>query len=480
MSTLDLFLVDTAAVTHWRWQGGTLVALARHATSQLDTLRSQTLARRCAILVDLPDEGFVLDVHNHLSRRNQIARSRIRLAEQWRHTPYRRARPLADGKSTLLCALPQYSSIDALLATLNECDTIVLGVYSVAQLVADFAPRAAGPRLLAFAAPGGGLRQCFQLAGELRFSRLSDHGQDYEALAADEYAAHLASEVRQASHHLVAEHQLTRGDTLRITVLAGEQSHAIATALHGLLYDEGGYHTDALRVDQLAGGQHGLLAALAARLAHACPDSHYGSPAHLYRRRLQRLLHLGNRAVLALVVAALGYACYAHFETVDIVVMQQQLARESVARRDEIARLSQMIGPHLAETEQMATVQEFDRRYISNWPALIPQLKAISQQLDGLPRLAIQRVHWQVELGETDGAVPQPTVELAGNAAPPYRAAASELDTLRQRLGEQLHASMVAENRPRALDETTALEGEDSDEATHFALRFLLPPEGRP
>ncbi|WP_255992026.1 hypothetical protein [Chitinolyticbacter albus] len=480
MSALDLFLVEAGAISHWRWQHGALHRLGQLALTAPDALRCDDVARRCVVLVDLADEGFVLDSHNRLRRRHQLARSRLRLAEQWRHTPYRRAQPLADGRATLLCALPQHGSVDALLAALGRCHTIVTGIYSTAQLVAQLSPRLAGPRLLMFAAPGGGLRQCFQLNGELRFSRLCDHGRDYTELAPEAWATRLVGEVRQARQHLIAERQLTRDDTLQLTLLAREHGAATASALQALLYDEGGYRTDTLHPGQLTAGQHELLPALAAQLAASNLASHYGNQSQLHRYRLQRLLRLGNLATLGLVVTALGYAAYAHFETAGLAAARQQRVRDAATQHAEAIRLRHALGPHLAQAERMATVREFDQRYLNHWPALVPQLKAISRQLDGLSHLALERVHWRIDPAEAADALPPPAIELAGRVVPPYRAAASELDVLQQRLAAHMQATIVAQNRPGALDEAAALAGENSDEATGFALRFNLATQASP
>jgi hypothetical protein len=224
-----VLLFDSLGASAYRWQRGRLCPERDFPLDDPDpTELSQFLGERRGdlfyILADLTDEGFHLEtlpyVRGH-DRRELIDR---KLGQYFRATPLRAAISLGrnpDGRRDerlLLCALSAHAPFEPWLRILSQVEARLVGVFSLAVVVASMADKLFGPidRALIVCLTRSGLRHVFLDSGRLRFSRHTP----LVSNSADELGRVCAAETGRTYNYLVGQRMVGGDSPLPILVVA--------------------------------------------------------------------------------------------------------------------------------------------------------------------------------------------------------------------------------------------------------------------
>ncbi len=224
-----ILILDTSKLTAYAWHKGQVRVDAEFTPEEtgFDGFRSylkKNLASLFHLLVDLPDESFQQDTLPHVVGSDRRALLARKLTQNFFGTPYTLAISLGREKEGrkderfLFTALTRPQSIDPWVAIISEVGAPLAGIYSPAQTLPTLVGKeaASNPHLVLMTLTQGGLRQSHYVAGQLRFSRLTQLATG----SIEEAAISTVEEATKIHQYLVAQRLVTRGQKIPVLFLA--------------------------------------------------------------------------------------------------------------------------------------------------------------------------------------------------------------------------------------------------------------------
>ncbi len=412
MAAVRLLHLDAARLTAYRWAGSHPVEEGRYANDPggWKAFHGYSLSHPRSVyrlLADIQDEGFGFESIPYVMGADRKALIRRKLGQHFLGTPFTCA--ISHGRDPagrrdermLFLALTRAQLLEPWLAALRAAQAQLAGIYS-APLVCQALAGAlklerAGEAVLLVTSGASGVRQSCFVEGRLRFSRLS-------ALTGDgvaERARICAEEPAKLYQYLVGQRILARGTRLPTIVLCDPSERAMLAAAcpsaGELEFDFASLRAAesacGLRGTHTGGSADSLLLHL---LATRPPKVQFAPEPdrHLYRIGQVRFAMLSGAAIVlagcVLASAKHLYEARAVREQARAVVLE---AGEYAARHRAIL---DRLPPVPAALEDVRAVvdryEEIERRSAP----IEPMLRHISQALEAVPEIELERVEWQL------------------------------------------------------------------------------------
>ncbi|MBX3678616.1 hypothetical protein [Cognatazoarcus halotolerans] len=359
-----------------------------------------------AVLVDVADEAFHVDVVPAVSGSDRRAMLNRKLAQHFYGNTYTAATSLGREKTgrrderILFAAVTRQAVLEPWIDALTRTEARVSGVHSVPLLLDRMLERKRsgfGRCLLINLTPAG-LRQSFLDQGRLRFSRLTAHHDGGAGLLKGSGS----DEIRKTHAYLTGQRLLARGEPVDVVVMAGEREFEILAGQQ-LGTDElrlvlAPCSTIAARLKLPAPSESGdSLPLLLSALDREADCLHLGSQSILRFHRI----HFARRAVFGaaavVLVAGLLFSGKLWLDSIDIRghadLLRQRAADQDVRYRELIGSLPPLPAP----LEQLRTlIDDIDRLESLSIPA-IRILQPLSRALENEPELTLVRVRWQID-----------------------------------------------------------------------------------
>ena len=466
------------------------------------------------LLADLVEEDFQHDTVPHVIGSARQTLLQRRLGQLYRDTPYRQAHYQGREKTgrkdarVLFSALTNTAQPQPWIDMLLQQKIPLARMYSVAlasPLICDKLRLGAGALLLV-THQSGGLRQSYLQDGQLRFSRLTALEDD----GAQAMAQTVAQETAKIRQFLASTRQLGRGDLLRIVVIASaEQAHAV----HAHCADTSAVVHQCIDLEEAAArlglkdGAGGPVAdtLYLSLLARSAPASHYGSSeANRFYRLWQTRAALYALSALILVTGCTwaGVKAMDAFQTAREVRRLQEETRVVEARYREVLR---RMPPTVANPHNMKLAVDLEAMLAQNAPAPHALLGIVSQALDTLPQIQLNKLHWSATEPATTTADPNlvpavaesalsaaligipakplQTLLLEGEVAPfdnDYRLALEKVQQFAAALSKDLRLQVEITQAPLNIKPNAVLEGRAGLDAgsakAPFALKLVWKP----
>ncbi|HEX8988716.1 MAG TPA: hypothetical protein VF816_12225 [Rhodocyclaceae bacterium] len=483
MGKARILLLNAGGVVAYRCSRGQATPEARFGperTGFCAYLESRS-GESFALLVDVADEEFSLDRLPHV-----LGRGRLRLLAR-RREGHSRGSPLcaaipagrdSDGRRDdrfLFATISRPQFIEPWLREMNRAGTLLRGVYSVPQAIAELAAQHM-PRPCLLATMGSaGLRQTLVAPDGLRFSRLTPGA----GRGMDEIAAAAAAEAAELHRYLCGKRLASRDMPLRTLVLVHPS------------------HIDAFRRNCRSGAElqfeFGDLPALAAArglktpLADSCADPLFAyllarrAPPEQFARagacrewRLHRargLLDLagGTVLVLSLLFGAIQLSWGLQSREATAELRRRNLPAESESPGADSASLALPA----AKLRELAAAAEALERMA---PGPEPLLLALSHALDEAPALELESLDWRMaddDMGRTAHAV----LDVRAVARGSPRDTRQIVERLQGRLAALPRTEAAVIEAPWMIDSSRAVRSDDDSRGTNaFLLRVSRQP----
>jgi hypothetical protein len=223
-----LLFLESQTLCLWRWQQGTLTALARHPASEagLAALGDWLAAHpglELKLLVNPAEEEFRVETLPCLWGRERQAVLERKRSQHFFDTPYTLTCALGrhaaqrEEERFLFAALPRQPLLEKLLNTLERTQTALDGLYSIPLMTGSLcrALRLPLQRSLVFSAHSDGLRESFIMNGQAVFSRLAP----LSGRAVEDWRGHVLEEAQKLRRHLAHQRLIEADDVLSVCVL---------------------------------------------------------------------------------------------------------------------------------------------------------------------------------------------------------------------------------------------------------------------
>lgn len=384
------------------------------------------------ILVDLIEEDFQRDTVPHTMGKARRAIIDRKLTQFYRDTPFRHASVQAREKEgrkddlILFSALTNAELPKPWLGMMYKLAVPVTGIYSLAllsQLLVNKLKLGQEPLLLV-THQSSGLRQSYFHKGQLHFSRLTPLLDQAPELLADSFV----SETEKTRQFLASTRMLARGAKIQLVVIANVHNLA---AIHDQAHDNADTSYRLIEIGEArqllkqysAGPMEDCDTLFLSLLGKASIASHYPlrEQNHFYQLWQARIALYAFSGIIAL--AALAWA------GIDVMTVLEQ-KRETARLKQEALRAeykyqtivkgmpSTLVTPH-----DMKSVVDIERMITQNVPLPDGLMIEISQALDVLPQVVINRLQWQIAdaaslaVASTPNTPPPPAVDAGPQAS---------------------------------------------------------------
>jgi len=443
MATKRILLFNGSRLTAYLWRSGQLhtegefhphvdgadgfIAFANYLT------RNRT--SHFYWLADIIEESFLLETIPPVKGRDRRALIERRLKQNFYGTPFVIA--LSLGRSSegrrdekmLFAALTRPEAINAWLEIISKNDIILVGIYSVPLILAEYAPRwlvDTRPTLL-INQTANGIRQSFFDQGKLQFSRLTLITPALNAIITAEYpgneaiAQAIVRESVKTAQYLISQRQLAPNTPMRVAVLiSAEQTWAAQIHFQNLDL----LHYDFLDLETIA--QNEKLKSSPAKLTaeqllmHCLvtkpPALQFAPPfeRHFYRLAQIRLA-LTTVAIITL-VSGLLFA----FKT---VLDTSRLKQTTSSAQLQTTVATQRYNALMDSLPKTSITPENLRALMTRYEAIqkrttdpAPLLAHLSQTLDVMPQVELVTLDWKIETTLSNALkVLSPSLDGAGN-----------------------------------------------------------------
>jgi hypothetical protein len=395
------------------------------------------------LLADVAEEGFQLEDIPPASGKDRAALVARKLTQYFYGTPFTLAASqgrLKGGRRDerlLLMGLTRPQHFEPWLAVLQATESVLAGIYTLAQAVPALLPKEMPARLLLITLTRGGLRQTFFADGQLRFSRLT-------ALATgsqEESALATTIEATKMHQYLVGQRLIERGKPLATRVLVHPLN---ISALRARCRDSAELRFEFLDLPQEA-TRLGLRTPLADSRAEALfchllakrpPAAQFAPPAErAFHRLWQTRFALKSLSGLILV----GGLLFAAKQGVGMLQLQgaidtiEQRTRQDQQRYDSVLQALPKIP--LSTDSLRALVGRYEGVH-ARAAGPEPLLAQLSQSLDAFPAIAVERIEWSI--------VEQLAPATPGETLPPAMAGGPYAQA---RIDARLPLAMVGDQR---------------------------------
>jgi hypothetical protein len=435
-----LYLTNTRLVS-MTTQGKRIVARREFAVTGAGVAEFEHLAKRLAtypthFFVDLADEDFRLDTIPHVGAGDRGAIFGRKLAQIFRHTPYRHAQ--MQGRETegrrddrvLYTALTNPEVLRPWLEVLERHQVPLEGIYSAAvfsavlleELDLEF-PHT----LLVTFTPGEAMRQTYFKNGEIKFSRLTP----LDLAEGQGLGAFVAEETMRTWQYLDSLRHFGPDDRLEACVLIHANDRA---AVQPELRDFAQLQYRALDIEQasmklalkpppLDSTAEEVMVHL--YLIHPSPN-HFALP-EMRRHALFRRARLGLRnASAAILAAGLAWGGWHVFSAMQGAEADQRLEQQLAAlqrEHDEIVRSTPSLG---VGGSTMRDTVAFYNGWIKSFPALPEFVVPLSGVLARHPGVRITQLSWMAT--DDAKATPPLSTPTTSRQAPPVKTLAKSTD----------------------------------------------------
>ncbi|MES2117409.1 MAG: hypothetical protein V4578_19770 [Pseudomonadota bacterium] len=465
---------EQLCVYHWRL--GQLTAGPCFAPDQdgIDAFMDYIAAAPdgpCWLLTDLIEEDYQRVTLPHVSGKAGRQMLQRRLGQQYRETPYRHVSIQgreAEGRRddiALLSGLTNPSIVQPWIAALEALKAPLAGLYTT-TLMSDQLRRKLGLRhehLLLVTEQSGGLRQSYFRDGQLKFSRLT------LAIDRDGAPVNVAVETGKTLQFLTSIHLVRRGDLLHTAIVApDEQIDRLSKLCRNgpeTAYQFIPMAAVAARVG-LAGVPRLADTVLLKLLGAELPRSHYtlGAARRYYQLWWARVAMYGASA--AILGCTLMWAAVSMWRAGEADTAAARMRAETARYDGQYQQVMSDMPPAVAKTANMKVAVAIEQLLASQGPVPLPMVRMLSEALDQVPQIKLNRIDWRVNL---PGAAPAP----AAMQGPADSAAASAIPS--QLLG-------LPTAPPQALHLEAEIEGPQDDYRAalgamrQFAQRLAAQP----
>lgn len=389
--------------------------------------------RRCLfmVLTDVAEEGFQLEDIPHSGGKDRTAIIKRKLAQYFYGTPFAIAQSQGRLKSgrrderILMMALTRPQLLDPLLEVLRTHQAILVGIFSLPQVLHALLPKDSTPaQLLLITQTHGGLRQTFYADGQLRFSRLT-------ALATgspEESAIAAALEAGKMHQYLTSQRLIERNRPLTTQIIVHP---AQAAAMRERCQETAQLHfvfADLLQEAKRTGlgspimDSHGELL-FCHLLARKLPREQFAAPPERHHYRLWQT-RAGLQGASAMILA--GSILFAAQQGLESMQLRESTARIQqqvlIDQQSYDVALQALPKIPLSTDNLRALVDRYDQiAKRAQGPA--PLLVQLSQSLDAFPSIAIEQLEWRVieSLAAPKASASQPATPIPpGMAQGPY------------------------------------------------------------
>lgn len=491
MKARHILVIDPRGLEAWANKHNRLTRLERFEADTTDGkkrfadwLQTQPPRTPCAVLIDIPDERFVLEHLPRAGASDTRALIQRRLRQHFPDAVFTTCLPLGAGtderglKQVLICALTHADAIQAWLAVIERTSTIVTRIDTPPLLLDNWVRRRGDTpkhQLLLSFTPAG-MRQTLFHQGRLRFSRVAAPRSPLLSDCVPFYAG----ELEQTRNYLLAQRLIGHDSDLPVAILADESDHAALRAITdnadgmSVSFIELSAHTKTRPQPAPANGADALGFLLQLALSNP-PAAHYAPPA---LRREQQLRALGRgllwtaASIGAALTAAAGLALA---NAAALVTDTRALEHTRTSVQAEINAIRQQQSPLPAPASDIEAWLSALRSVNGQAAAPALALQRASMILDSVPALQLEQLRWQRVEGE---AQPSIAVDLdvsveAGAADSAYSLQRSirQLETLQSRLDLAIDTSPYPQL-------SAAPDSAQPNPRHQLSLRLTLPLKG--
>jgi hypothetical protein len=395
------------------------------------------------LLANVAEEGFQLEDIPHAAGKDRAALVARKLTQYFYGTPLTLAASqgrLKEGRRDerlLLMGLTRPQHFEPWLAVLRETESVLAGIYTLAQTFPALLAKDSPARLLLITLTHGGLRQTFFADGQLRFSRLT-------ALATgsqEESAIATTIEATKMHQYLVGQRLIERGKPLTTRVLV----HPInISAMRARCHDSAELRFEFLDLIQEA-GRLGLRTPLADSraemlfchlLAKRPPAVQFAPAAERQFHRLWQTRFVLKSLSGLILVGGLLFAA-----KLGVGMLQLQGEIDSIEQQTQ--RDQQRYDSVLQALPQIPLSTDSLRALVGRYESVQtraqgpePLLAQLSQSLDAYPNIALERIEWSI--------VEQLAPAAPGEVLPPHMAGGPYAQA---RIDARLPIAMVGDQR---------------------------------
>lgn len=407
---LLLFLTETR-LHAWRTHGRELQDVGSFSLDDAGRDAFRQLVQRYRddfyyLLTDLVEEEFKLDLVPHVNKRDQSKLIARKLEQLYRGTPYRAFMPQgrdSEGRRqdrVLFAAQANPGLLDGWIGLLTEGQARLAGIYSVALLLGQLAPKLlpqASNYLLVTRQADDGLRQTYITPTGLRFSRLtSTHAGNLA-----QQAETIVTESVRARQFLASTRGIGREEQMQVLVVTTEHDRpaleARCPATDLVAYRFVALSDAAARLGIALSDATDLSEQLLLRvLAAKAPANQYApTEQRKYYRTWQTRLGLDIAAISAVVggTVAASYLLWQGF------ALQQQtnLAAAKIAVAEATYQANALTAAQGEVTpEAMKNAVLAHREIVQGWPTINGDLDRLSLALDAFPTIQLEKINWGV------------------------------------------------------------------------------------
>jgi hypothetical protein len=355
------------------------------------------------VIVDVAELEVRLDSVPHLRGSDRDAVLARKLAQAFRATPYRHAEVLgreSEGRRddrVLLAGITNADVLRPYLDALRRHQVPVAGCSAAPLLAAPLAGQFAGgatQSLLVMLMPGGGLRQNYFHAGELRFTRFTRR----VAGDASDPSEWVRTEITRTWQYLEGQRAFAVDDALTVTVIASAGLHAGLTAAlvsSAALRFQVLAAEDALTQMGVALGQPAGADALLAQVQLGQGRRNHFATAEDLRNHRYRALRYGLAAASVLVGgAALAWAGQNLMRAAEL----DDRAAAKLADSHRLEAETRAIRGRISASVTSATMRDtvlFHQRYLARQPLPSDFLTPVATALGAQPQVRLWQVVWQ-------------------------------------------------------------------------------------
>ena len=418
MADKRVLLFNGTSMTAMRWQKGLVTADQTFTADALghETFAAYLAAARSALfylLVDVSEEGFQLETIPAVQGSDREALIKRRLGQFFFGTPYSLGHSLGREKEgrrderMLFAALTRPEVITPWTELINQAGRPLVGLYSVPLVLAENAKNLVGEhdKFLLITLAASGLRHTFFSGGQIQFSRLSQLSTHTQ----DEFAITCMREASRTHQYLLGQRLVARNLALPTFIVAHASDHA---KLRTEFVDTEKLSFELLGLDALA---------TKARFKSPLPDSHCDALfAHLLithtpksqfapaaDRKLYRLTQM--RVGLQLAAAAILFGCLVASARLGL---QWNDARERTATTNaQTAADSKRHQALIDELPKIKLTPDNLRAVMARYGEIVqrsggavPLLAHLSNALEALPTITLQRLEWTLAERATAGS----------------------------------------------------------------------------
>lgn len=403
--------IDHNGLQSYLAEGGRPKIQARFPTndegiSAFSTWLERHLAGVHTLLVDLPDEGYQIELIPYVTKQDRSALVSRKLGQLFFGSPYSAALSLGRERTgrrdeqVLFTALTRPASVEPWLRALRQRGAAVSAAYSVPLLTRSLLASLKGAidvsRGLLITFSHSGIRQIFFDGGELRFSRLSPAPEG----PFTEWGAACLRETQKTWQYLTAQRWMPRTERLKTWVILDQADFAPVLAEIGesdnFVFHPVSLNSLALRAGLKEATTSSDSRTLMLHLAAGEPKSIQLAPPQ--DRWIFRLGQLRNVVALTGLLVGASLALWGLkflIEANEFDQEAQQLIAQKNEREAQYKALLASLPAMPTSLESLQAVVARQDQLMATRKSPLDALAPLSHILDRYPDIEIHRIEWQ-------------------------------------------------------------------------------------